>query len=84
MEDNSVYVFGGFEDYTTSDSIQRYNPELNEWKLLKLWLPVWLAKIGAAILSEHEIMICGGIYEDLKSKNPFSLISNTYKVNLKS
>jgi len=33
-------------------------------------------------LSDKEIMICGGIYEDPKLKSQFTLISNTYKLNL--
>jgi hypothetical protein len=45
-------------------------------------MPVKLAKIGAGKLSEKEILICGGIYEDTKSKGNFTLISNTYKLHL--
>ena len=50
----------------------------NEWKLLSIKMPVKLAKIGVGKLNDKEILICGGIYEDLKFKGSFTLISNTY------
>ena len=77
------YVFGGFEDYSTVDLIQKYDPSIDEWTIMKVKLPVRLAKMGAANIEDETILIVGGIYEDVNSDNPLSLISNAYKLNLK-
>ena len=82
VNQKEFYLFGGFEDYSTVDIIQKYDCDLNKWKLLEITLPVKLAKMGAANIENSYIIIIGGIYEDVNSENPLSLISNSYKLNL--
>jgi N-acetylneuraminic acid mutarotase len=82
VEDKYFYVFGGFEDYNTVDIIQKYNAPADQWDLLNIKLPVRLAKMGAANIEDETILIVGGIYEDINSETPLSLISNCYKLNL--
>lgn len=82
VEDKSLYLFGGFEDYSTVDIIQKYDWMQDSWELLTITLPIKLAKMGAANVENQYILIVGGIFEDLNSENPLSLISNTYKLNL--
>jgi hypothetical protein len=38
--------------------------------------------MGAANIEDQNILIVGGIYEDVNSDTPLSLISNSYKLNL--
>lgn len=82
VEEKFFYVFGGFEDYNTVDIIQKYNAAHNQWDLLNIKLPVRLAKMGAANIEDENILIVGGIYEDVNSDTPLSLISNCYKLSL--
>lgn len=77
-----LYVFGGFEDYSTVDVIQKYNSIDNQWDLMSIKLPVRLAKMGAACIENETILIVGGIYEDLNSDTPLSLINNAYKLSI--
>lgn len=83
IKNEYFYIFGGFEDYSTVDIIQKYTPTIDEWSTLAVKLPVRLAKMGAANIEDEFILIVGGIYEDVNSDNPLSLISNSYKLNLK-
>jgi len=69
IDEHTFYIMGGFEDYSTKDVIQSFNFTKNEWSLLSIKLPVKLAKIGGFKLSDKEILICGGIYEDMKQKS---------------
>ena len=74
---------GGFEDYSTINTIQQYNVSSNGWRKLQVNLPIKLAKMGAGKLSDKELFIVGGIYEDTRSaKGSFSLISNSYKLKM--
>ena len=82
IKDEYLFVFGGFEDYTTVDIIQKYDFLSNSWDLLSIKLPVRLAKMGATAIDNYNIIIAGGIYEDSSSETPLSLISNCYKLNL--
>ena len=82
VENNTLYLFGGFEDYSTVDIIQKYDCMHDKWELLTITLPIKLAKMGAAIVENNYILIVGGIFEDMNSENPLSLISNSYKLNL--
>ena len=38
--------------------------------------------MGAANIENDYVLIVGGIYEDVNSENPLSLISNSYKLSL--
>jgi N-acetylneuraminic acid mutarotase len=82
ISDEFLYVFGGFEDYSTVDVIQKYSFIADRWDLLSVKLPVRLAKMGAATVEEDTIIIVGGIYEDANNDAPLSLISNCYKLSL--
>lgn len=80
--EDDIYMFGGFEDYSTVDVIQKYQVNQQQCHLLSIKLPVRLAKMGAANIEDEQILIVGGIYEDMNSDTPLSLISNSYKLNL--
>jgi len=82
VEDTYIYLFGGFEDYTTVDIIQKYNFLVDSWDLLSIKLPVRLAKMGACTVDMDTIIVVGGIYEDSNNETPLSLISSCYKLNL--
>ncbi|CAI2385357.1 unnamed protein product [Moneuplotes crassus] len=82
VEDTYLYLFGGFEDYTTVDIIQKYNFLVDSWDLLSIKLPVKLAKMGAATIDSDTILVVGGIYEDSNNETPLSLISSCYKFKL--
>lgn len=82
IQDEYLYLFGGFEDYSTVDIIQKYNFLADTWDLLSIKLPVRLAKMGASTIDKDTILVVGGIFEDTNNDAPLSLISNCYKLNL--
>lgn len=63
--------------------IQKYDAANDQWDLLSIKLPVRLAKMGAANMDDENIMIVGGIFEDANGDAPLSLISNSYKLNVR-
>ena len=53
VKEEFVYVFGGFQNYETTSSIEFYNIMLDKWTLLSISLPLKLAKYGLAKTEEN-------------------------------
>jgi N-acetylneuraminic acid mutarotase len=80
-----VYVFGGFYNYETTNSIEFYNIMLDKWTLLSISLPLKIAKYGLAKVEENQIVIAGGLLVDnvtTRSNNTnasYSCVNTVYK-----
>lgn len=68
-----IYIFGGLYDFSTQETMEKYDAMLDIWTNLAIKLPLRLAKIGVAKLDEKSIMICGGIYSN--EEGEFSYIN---------
>jgi len=53
VKEEFVYVFGGFQNYETTSSIEFYNIMLDKWTLLSISLPLKIAKYGLAKVEEN-------------------------------
>ena len=83
VDAETAYVFGGFCDFKTLNSIEKYNIMLDQWSLLNVKLPLKLAKLGAALSPDARgVVIMGGLYcaEDSQT----TLLNNVYKLDLES
>ena len=69
MNNQTIYVFGGFLVHDTINSIERYDVEPDAWVTYFLKLPEKLAKLGV-VTYKNNVIILGGInqkYENEKS-----------------
>ena len=64
-----TYVFGGRNEASLLDSIERYNADYNIWNLLNLVLPCPVSNLYALPLphAHHHVLILGGLKEAAKS-----------------
>eukprot|EP00347_Sterkiella_histriomuscorum_P015469 403356908 len=67
VKEEFIYVFGGFQNYETTNSIEYYNIMLDKWTILSLTMPIKLAKYGLAKIEENQIVIAGGLLVDNSS-----------------
>jgi N-acetylneuraminic acid mutarotase len=78
-------VFGGFQNYETTNSIEFYNIMLDKWTLLSITLPIKIAKYGLAKIEENQIVIAGGLLVDSGSNRSandsasYSCVNTVYK-----
>ena len=62
MQDQFIYLFGGFHDYDVLQSIEKFDSVLDNWLTLYVKLPIPLAKLGVApIDSSKQIAVVGGM-----------------------
>lgn len=67
VKEEFVYVFGGFHNYETQNTIEFYNIMLDKWTLLSITMPIKIAKYGLAKVDENQIIIAGGLLVDNSS-----------------
>jgi N-acetylneuraminic acid mutarotase len=67
VKEEFVYVFGGFQNYDTTNTIEFYNIMLDKWTLLSIQMPLKLAKYGLAKSEENMVVIAGGLLVDTAS-----------------
>ena len=83
VKEEFVYVFGGFQNYETTSSIEVYNLMLDKWTVLSVALPLKLAKFGLAKLEENQVVIAGGLLVDGASASreagSYSCVNTAYK-----
>ncbi len=58
---NHIFVFGGRNEDTFYDSVERLNIELNLWNLLIIKMPVRICNTFAFMFSEENIILMGGL-----------------------
>lgn len=67
VKEEFVYVFGGFLNYETTNTIEFYNVMLDKWTIITITMPIKLAKYGLAKVEENQIVIAGGLIVDNSS-----------------
>jgi N-acetylneuraminic acid mutarotase len=78
-------VFGGFQNYETTNSIEVYNTMLDKWTMLHIPMPIKIAKYGLAKIEENQIVIAGGLLIDNSStrstveNTSYSCVNTVYK-----
>lgn len=55
-----IYVFGGYTGNSRSDSIEVYDPIMNMWTLLSVKLPMPLEAHSGTLINNKEILLMGG------------------------
>jgi len=79
----NIYVFGGLQDFTALDSIEKYDALLDTWTTLSIKIPLRIAKIGVSVLEKgRSIILCGGIFSN--QDNEFSYINTAYKLDFET
>jgi len=58
---NHIFVFGGRNEETFYDTVERLNIELNLWNLLKIQLPSKICNTFAFTFNEENIILMGGL-----------------------
>ena len=53
VKDEFIYVFGGFYNYETTNTIEFYNLMLDKWTNLSVNMPLKLGKYGLAKIEEN-------------------------------
>jgi N-acetylneuraminic acid mutarotase len=71
-------VFGGLHDFNVLQTIEKYDTISDNWVSVYFKLPVALAKLGAAVIDNHSVMICGGMSAELEA------VSDVYCLDLQS
>lgn len=62
VQDQFIYLMGGFHDFEVLQSIEKYDAVLDNWITLLVKLPVPLAKMGvASIEGGRQIAVLGGM-----------------------
>ena len=84
VKEEFVYVFGGFYNYETTNTIEFYNIMLDKWTNLSINMPLRLAKYGLGKIEENQIIIAGGLLIDGGNKNQaqissYSCVNTVYK-----
>ncbi|CDW72594.1 kelch motif family protein [Stylonychia lemnae] len=85
VKEEFIYVFGGFQNYETTNTIEFYNIMLDKWTSLTITMPIKLAKYGLAKIEENQIVIAGGLLVDNQSTRSsgentnYSCVNTAYK-----
>lgn len=85
VKEEFIYVFGGFQNYETTNTIEFYNIMLDKWTLLSITMPIKIAKYGLAKVEENQIVIAGGLLVDNSSTRSsgdnasYSCVNTVYK-----
>jgi hypothetical protein len=53
VKEEFIYVFGGFLNYETTNTIEYYNTMIDKWSTLTFTMPIKLAKYGLAKIEEN-------------------------------
>ena len=64
MENQYIYVFGGFHDYEMLNNIEKYDTITDTWITLYYKLPYPLVKHAVASTDKRNILILGGMSND--------------------
>ena len=76
-----AYCFGGYNDSTLLDTIEKYDAILDTWIEISVTLPFKIAKLGAAeLIPDESILLWGGQYHD---ETALSNTNTVYKFDLK-
>ncbi len=74
LEQQYIYVFGGYHDYEMLCTIEKYDTITDTWITLYYKLPYPLASHAAVSLDKRNIIILGGMTSDYEPlPNVFSL-----------
>lgn len=73
-----IYVFGGMNDYTVLQSIEKYDTLNDNWVKMYFKLPKPIAKLGSCLLNDSTIFIAGGMSKD------FEPTADCWQLDLKS
>ena len=78
---NRMYVYGGKNSLGLVHSVEKYNPDLNMWLVIKTnfesSIGMAMCLRGASGTSDENIVIVGGKNEDGKESSSVSLTSST-------
>mmetsp|Transcript_248 Transcript_248/g.256 ORF Transcript_248/g.256 Transcript_248/m.256 type:complete len:357 (+) Transcript_248:1060-2130(+) len=69
VKEEFVYVFGGFQNYDPTSSIEFYNIMLDKWTLLSICMPLKLAKYGLCKVDDSHLIIAGGLLSESTSSS---------------
>lgn len=66
----NLYVFGGYNNNCSLNSIEKYDKALEKWSLVKILMPMPLAFTGCINLGTH-ILLLGGEFNERNSNQVF-------------
>jgi N-acetylneuraminic acid mutarotase len=85
LETRYLYILGGLHDFNVLQTIEKYDSHSDTWLSVYFKLPIPLAKLGACVVDNNYILICGGMSADCEpTRNVYSLDLKTIKWTKKS
>ena len=73
MQNQYIYLFGGFQGFRILNLIEKHECMSNNWLTMHLKLPAASAKLAAVSISNDEILVLGGLNLTLKKRQKTAL-----------
>jgi Kelch motif len=80
LENRYLYIMGGMHDFNVIQTIEKYDSISDAWLQVYFKLPMPLAKLGAVVVDNKSILVCGGMSSDCEpTRNVYSLDLSTVR-----
>lgn len=85
IENRFLYAMGGLHDFQVIQTIEKYDTISDSWLQVYFKLPMPLAKLGAVVVDNKQILVCGGVSDNFEpTRAAYSLDLTTVKWSKKA